>query len=630
MSGNGHDRPGDDCPGSEQMQAGPRGFVPAPDWVNDLIIYELSTRNFTSPNGPESGTFTSLREKLPYLNDLGITGIWLSGHNWADNSHFYNIWTQYAVIRPDVIDEKLGTEDEFKQLIEAAHDYGIKVFLDVITHGVMNDSPLTKEHPEWFKQGTWGMTDYDWYGDHEDLFSWWVDTWVRYVTEFGVDGYRLDVSMYRPDLWQEIRGRCREAGRPIIVFHELGPEKRGVLDFLQWDLRLKFNTQILNKEQPLIMRMPRSVEEKIENELGEYMVVVECKDGTFLSTPIIEMGDSPFGLHCGEYADKIDPSLIVDSVMREESDIQNPRTGEGYGEDRIIITVTGLPSSPEVAAKSSGTASFIENITVFNPEGYMWRLHGTIGEDYKLTYRWENDELELYFPPRYTAGSFLSIQLSCHDDGWVGFDPKSNPYVAQGSRFIFGYSFLFVPAVPIFMSGEEFDADFVPNPRLSPDLYGKETAGTGTWLYGSRLQWQQIEDTRHREMFEDVKKLIAIRKEYAHLIHPARREQPLDTFFSVESYSPETLPQPYLYCNRDTMLIIAGNPSTENDVHCSLALPWENLPLERKDRYSVRSLLHELPARSMSMKELKQFRCDIPRDNRQGGGVAVWEISLSP
>ncbi|MDR0385690.1 MAG: hypothetical protein LBH60_06405, partial [Prevotellaceae bacterium] len=39
----------------------------SPEWAKDLIIYEIATRAFTSPNGPESGCFKSTQEKLPYL-----------------------------------------------------------------------------------------------------------------------------------------------------------------------------------------------------------------------------------------------------------------------------------------------------------------------------------------------------------------------------------------------------------------------------------------------------------------------------------------------------------------------------------------------------------------------------------
>lgn len=60
----------------------------APEYLDQLIVYEIATKNFTSPTGPESGTFASLEEKLPYLEELGINGIWLSGHQLCKEGHF--------------------------------------------------------------------------------------------------------------------------------------------------------------------------------------------------------------------------------------------------------------------------------------------------------------------------------------------------------------------------------------------------------------------------------------------------------------------------------------------------------------------------------------------------------------
>ena len=53
--------------------------IASPAWAKDLIIYEIATKGFTSPTGPESGTFNSLKERIPYLHDLGVDGIWLRG-----------------------------------------------------------------------------------------------------------------------------------------------------------------------------------------------------------------------------------------------------------------------------------------------------------------------------------------------------------------------------------------------------------------------------------------------------------------------------------------------------------------------------------------------------------------------
>lgn len=199
------------------------GFIDAPDWVRDLVIYEINPYAFTSPNGAGdgngSGTFSSTREKLAYLQELGITGIWMAGH-CPSTTHFYNIKTVYACVRPDALDPALGTAADFRALIAEAHARGIRIFLDVITHGVVDGSPLITEHPDWFKGSTWGMTDYDY--SNAEFRQWWVDTWVNYVTEFGVDGYRLDVPRYdQMWLWNIIAARCAAAGRPIVIFPEV-------------------------------------------------------------------------------------------------------------------------------------------------------------------------------------------------------------------------------------------------------------------------------------------------------------------------------------------------------------------------------------------------------------------------
>jgi hypothetical protein len=226
-----------------------------PPWIGGQIIYEIAPKEFTSPNGPQTGNFKSLKEKIPYLADLGITGIWLAGYSWSDSHHFFNIWTQYACIRPDVLDPSLGTAQDFRDLTDEAHKYNIKIFLDVITHGVMNNSSLISENPSWFNGGSWRMTDYDWYnakGDQKDLEQWWIDVWTDYIVNYGVDGFRLDINHDRWDLWAKIRYNAEQANRPILIFPELyDPQglSKGVYDlyetdkaFLAYDDGIQINT----------------------------------------------------------------------------------------------------------------------------------------------------------------------------------------------------------------------------------------------------------------------------------------------------------------------------------------------------------------------------------------------------
>jgi hypothetical protein len=187
------------------------------------VLYELNPRTFTSPNGigdgGGSGTFASLRERLPYLAELGVNGIWMAGHSLATD-HFYGVWSAYAADRPDVIDPHLGTPDDLRDLVAAAHALGIRLFLDVISHGVVSSSTLVTDNPDWFDGGTWGMVDYNY--RHPAFRRWWIDLWVGYVRDFDIDGYRVDVSLIDPTIWDEITEQCALLGKPIAVFPENG------------------------------------------------------------------------------------------------------------------------------------------------------------------------------------------------------------------------------------------------------------------------------------------------------------------------------------------------------------------------------------------------------------------------
>lgn len=200
-----------------------RNPYPAPAWAKDLVIYEINPRTFTSPNGvgggDGSGTFASTAKRFDYLEDLGINTIWLAGY-CAATDHFYGVWSVYATSRPDVLDPSLGTEDDFANLVRSAHEHGIRVLLDVISHGVLDDSPLISEHPNWFSDRSWGMTDYDY--ENPEFREWWVDLWVSYVGRFGVDGFRVDIDMRDPGLWDTIATRCAEGGHEILIMPEWG------------------------------------------------------------------------------------------------------------------------------------------------------------------------------------------------------------------------------------------------------------------------------------------------------------------------------------------------------------------------------------------------------------------------
>lgn len=581
-------------------------IIESPDYLQALVIYEIATKGFTSPDGPESGTFVSTAEKLPYLKELGVNAIWLTGHQWCDASHFYNIWTEYACIRPDVLDPTLGTEKEFKDLIDKAHDNGIRVFLDVITHGVMENSPLVAEHPNWFSGGSWGMRDFDWYGGHEDLDAWWVNTWVRYIEEFGVDGYRLDVAHYRNDLWALIRKKAAENGKEIVIVAETGPAIRGVTDILQHGEAISHNYG-LNSSFRMLTDVAGYCKDRISRKNERYEVKIEYTDGTVQDSRVDRWYQDEKTL------DVILEENVVKSVICE-------KTGIAYEIQNGHLRVENIYEEKE-----------IKNIQISNREAQKWNsnMDGVLEIDYTITYSRIANGLLLEFPLRIQKGQYLSVQLCCHDNGWVGFPENKKSYVTEESRYLMGYVAMLAPAIPVMMAGEEFSSEYRPLPKLTPGLYGEGVPGTGHWLYGSWIDWSQLEQQSKKQMLEDTRQILSIRKKYKELIKPAKMEEKDSNFYSISYHADSLLPVPYCYVNDKEMLIIAANPDSNADANVSFDL---STFISKHESCQVDILFGEAMNGQMSIKSagdmLSDFSWKIRKDKVSQGGLLVLHIQI--
>ena len=575
----------------------------SPEWMKDLIIYEIATKGFTSPNGPESGTFNSLREKLNYLTELGITAIWLTGYSLCDPQHFYNIWTQYAVIEPDKFDPTLGTAKEFKELIDDAHRRGIKVFLDVITHGLMRESPVIEAHPGWFRGGSWGMTDFDWTGGHTDLDDWWVKVYTDFVTVYGVDGYRLDVAIYRPDLWERIRQNASAAGHPIVIWEEGSTAIPGVTDFTQTQNPISTDqTKVGVLNEILVNDLPGFYDRKF-GRAGFYEAEVQYKDGSSIKGST--RGDGPLGVRLA--------GLSADRVGRSD-----PRPD---GLPDVKIRLENLALKP------------IADIAVHNDMGERWRLHPE-GWGIKPLYL-DLPESSGQLAPGPAVDIHIgtlewgsSIELSCHDDGWDGHPLDKSPYIAQGRRSLFGYSVLFSPMIPIFFSGEEFDATFHALPGLSPHLYGDKEAGKGRWLYGAQLDWNDLKEARHSEMLADVTKMMAIRRRFSKALAMCTGGQE-PNLKALAFEADIKVPVPYLRWDDRSAIVVAANRNRERDAALLLKLDLSGSGIGGHKKYVVTDLWSETPPRTLTEGELGSFSCLVKRDGVAGGGLGVFRIQPS-
>lgn len=107
-----------------------------PLWYKDAIIYELHVKAFFDSNRNGYGDFPGLTQKLDYLQDLGITCIWLLPFyktplkdDGYDISDFYEVSPEY------------GTREEFQKFVEAAHQRNIKVLIELVLNHTSDQHP---------------------------------------------------------------------------------------------------------------------------------------------------------------------------------------------------------------------------------------------------------------------------------------------------------------------------------------------------------------------------------------------------------------------------------------------------------------------------------------------------------
>lgn len=207
--------------------------MPAQDglWYKDAIIYQVHVRAFYDSTGDGNGDFRGLAQRLDYLQDLGINAIWLMPFFPSPlRDDGYDI-SDYRSVNPTY-----GTLDDFKVFLDAAHQHGIRVIIEMVLnhtsdqHPWFQESRSSRDNPrrDWY---VWSDTDTKYKGTRiifldTELSNWAWDPvskqyyWHRFFSHqpdlnydnpqvreemwdvmrfwlnMGVDGFRLDAVPY--------------------------------------------------------------------------------------------------------------------------------------------------------------------------------------------------------------------------------------------------------------------------------------------------------------------------------------------------------------------------------------------------------------------------------------------------
>ncbi len=216
---------------------------PAPDWPEKAIIYQIFVDRFNPGVGkawhqlgdlrkPFGGTLNGVTEKLPRIKSMGFNAVWLTPIFASPSHHGYDTSDYYQV------NSRMGTLDDFKALVETAHQHDLKVILDFVANHCSNQHPFFQEaveslqspYHDYFMWKKW--PEYEcFYNVHSmpklnlayssPARAYLIEV-ARYWLEFGVDGFRLDYA-HGPehDFWVDFQSACTQVNPDHWTFGEI-------------------------------------------------------------------------------------------------------------------------------------------------------------------------------------------------------------------------------------------------------------------------------------------------------------------------------------------------------------------------------------------------------------------------
>ena len=244
--------------------------IETPDWVKNAVFYQIFPDRFArSPRikhprgirfkpwgsppqeqGYQGGDLLGVVDKLDYLQELGITALYLNPVFSSATNHGYHTFDYCQV------DPLLGGNEALRELLDEAHAREMRVVLDgVFNHASRGFWPFhhvlenggNSPYIDWFIINDWPLRPYIHDADNPHNYEGWWDMAAlpklntdnpgvrdylmdvaRYWIEFGVDGWRLDVPGEIDDdaFWQDFRREVKAANPEAYIVGEIWADAR--------------------------------------------------------------------------------------------------------------------------------------------------------------------------------------------------------------------------------------------------------------------------------------------------------------------------------------------------------------------------------------------------------------------
>lgn len=190
----------------------PSALLNQEDWWRGAVIYQIYPRSFLDTNGDGIGDLPGIIEKLDYVADLGVDGVWISPFFKSPMKDFGYDISDYREIDP-----LFGTMDDFDALLEKAHNLGLKVIIDLVLSHTSDQHPWFSD-PEKKNWYVWADAKTDDKGNRQPPNNWvsvfgggaweWDDRYQQYYFHNFLKE-QPDLNFHNPDVRAALLDTCK-------------------------------------------------------------------------------------------------------------------------------------------------------------------------------------------------------------------------------------------------------------------------------------------------------------------------------------------------------------------------------------------------------------------------------------
>lgn len=246
---------------SNKSQGDEKQPVEIPSWEATASIYEVNIRQHTA-----EGTINAFTPDIDRIADMGIEILWImpvqpigvEGRKDPDETG-EAMGSYYSISDYTAVASEYGTVEDFKAMVDKAHERGMKVILDWVANHTAFDHHWVSEHPEYYSLTEDGvpsvamdndgnLTDWTDVADlnynNPDMQEAMAQEMLWWMTETNIDGFRCDVAGFVPhEFWQMVIPRIREVKEETFMLAEWDePYLHDVFDMTYgWDFHHRTN-----------------------------------------------------------------------------------------------------------------------------------------------------------------------------------------------------------------------------------------------------------------------------------------------------------------------------------------------------------------------------------------------------